>query len=324
MATEIELKFRIPPQRLAAVRRAVATRSAQILPLAAAYFDTPGEHLALSRTALRLRREADAWVQTLKAEGDSPLQRLAHNGPVAGEAQPPLDASRHDGSAAGAALHRVLAAAGAGQALAARYTTTVQRTRRLLRSGGGLIELALDEGAVRAAGRSLDLCEIEFELLRGPPQLLLAVAGRWALRFGLLLDVRSKSELGHTLAAGLDGSAPAMAPPHATALAQALRPVLANASQLAAGRGQLGHVVQLRLGLVQLCRLLDGRRAMALAARLAALDAPLAHADLVWQAVPGVKQVPADLLALLCQPSTQQLWLGLLALSLPPDGPGLG
>ena len=322
MATEIELKFRIPPQRLAALRRAVATRSAQILPLAAAYFDTPGEHLARARTALRLRCEGEAWVQTLKAEGASPLQRLEHNAPVAGRAQPALDIGRHDGSAAGATLRRVLADVGAKQPLGERYTTTVQRTQRLLRSGGALIELALDEGAVCAGGRSLALCEIEFELLRGPTQALLDLAGRWQLRHGLLLDVRSKSELGHNLAAGLDGSPPAVAPPHATALGQVLRVVLANASQLAAGLGQPDHVLQLRLGLMQLRRMLgEGQKVsvgLGVTTRLAALDAPLATAYLVWRAVPGVQQVPADVLALLHQPATQQLWLALLALTLLP------
>ena len=116
MATEIELKFRIPPGRLAALRRAVATITAQVQPLAAAYFDTPGEHLAAARMALRLRREGDAWVQTLKAEGAGPLQRLEHNAPVVAPTgdtdRPALDIARHDGTAAGAALRRLLADAG--------------------------------------------------------------------------------------------------------------------------------------------------------------------------------------------------------------------
>ena len=75
MSSEIELKFRIPPARLAALRRAVATRSAQVLPLAAVYFDTPDEQLARARVALRLRREGAVWVQTLKAEGGSASSR---------------------------------------------------------------------------------------------------------------------------------------------------------------------------------------------------------------------------------------------------------
>ncbi|MDH4391317.1 MAG: CYTH and CHAD domain-containing protein, partial [Aquabacterium sp.] len=263
MATEIELKFRIPPARLAALRRAVATAGAEVQPLAAAYFDTPGAHLAKARSALRLRREGGAWVQTLKAEGSSTLQRLEHNVPVPGADRPALDIARHDGSPAGTALRRLLAAAG-HPPLQECYATTVQRTRRRLRVGRAVVELALDEGTVQADGRSLPLCEIEFELLSGPPQALLALAGRWAARHGLLLDVRSKSELGHTLAAGLPGSPPVHARPlrldrhasldaaRAAMLGNALRQVLANASQMAAGPSEPEHLHQLRVGLRRL------------------------------------------------------------------------
>lgn len=274
MATEIELKFRILPERLAAVRRAVATASAQVLPLAAAYFDTPGEHLARAHVALRLRREGAVWVQTLKAEGASAMQRLEHNVPLgaatAAGAVPALDLRRHDGSQAGAALRRVLAAAGdatAGAALAERYATDIQRTRRVLRSGGAHIELALDEGVIRAGERSLKVCELEFELLDGPPQALLALAARWVDRFGLVLDVRSKSERGHLLAAGRPASPPALgaaprlvaraAPAQTLAamLTAALRPALANASVLAdadsaaAVAADAEYLHQLRVGL---------------------------------------------------------------------------
>lgn len=356
MATEIELKFRIPPDRLAALRRAVATSSAEVQPLAAAYFDTAGEHLAKARTALRLRREGRSWVQTLKAEGASAMQRLEHNVPVPGAARPALDIARHDGTPAGAALRRLLADAGQ-PALEERYATTVQRTRRLLRSGGAVIELALDEGQVQASGRSLPLCEIEFELLSGPPQALLALAGRWAARHGLLLDLRSKSELGHTLAAGLHGSPPAYAQAlrldrevsmdvaRAAMLANALRQVLANASQMAAGPSEPEHLHQLRVGMRRLRSVLgacwtaaDGDPAAAASRALADLFQHLGAARDVdamghwlWPALqaagaPPLQAAPralpvADPALLLRAPATQQLWLALLGLGLPPVPP---
>ncbi len=234
MSSETELKFRIPAGQLAAVRRAVATRGAQVLPLAALYFDTPGEHLAQARMALRLRREGASWVQTLKAEGDNAMHRLEHNVRVAkasGPRRPALDLSRHDGTAAGLALREVLAAAGDAPLLA-RYATQVQRTQRVLRAGEARVELALDEGRMTAGPRSLPICELEFELLAGKQQALLDVAGRWVDRFGLVLDLRSKSERGHLLAAGLQAGPPTKArrlhlPADATP-AQALAAMLAN------------------------------------------------------------------------------------------------
>ncbi len=266
MATETELKFRIPAARLAAVRRAVATRTAVVEPLAAVYFDTPDERLAQARIALRLRHEAGGWVQTLKAEGTLALQRLEHNvplvaaglgGPGATPTRPRLDLQRHAGSEAGAVLAKVLSRGlgqapraaplplPAGELLVARYATEVRRTRRVLRFEGARIELALDEGRITAGEADCAVCEIEFELLSGPPQALLHLAARWAARFGLVLDVRSKSERGHRLALGQRSSPPTRARPlrlsrraaPSTALAamlgNALGQVLANASPLA-------------------------------------------------------------------------------------------
>ena len=272
MAFEIELKFHIPADRLAALRRAVATRAAQTLPMAAVYFDTGGQHLAKARVALRLRREGAQWVQTLKAQGAGTMQRLEHNVVVPssalpalepGSARPALDIARHDGSDAGALLRQVLADA-KGAPLVERYATEVMRTRRVLRHGAARIELALDEGQLSAGPRSLPVCELEFELLHGAPQALLDVAARWVDRFKLVLDVRSKSERGHLLAAGLAASPPAKARPVrlplraspaqalAAMMAEALDQALANASQLAAGDAGPGHLHQLRVGLRRL------------------------------------------------------------------------
>ncbi|MBL8350514.1 MAG: CYTH and CHAD domain-containing protein [Burkholderiaceae bacterium] len=271
MSAEVELKFRVPPARLPALRRAVATRAAQVLPLAAVYFDTPGELLAQARLALRLRREGDRWVQTLKAEGASAMQRLEHNAelPVGGAARrrPTLELSRHDGSAAGQVLREVLTAA-RDEPLLERYATEVQRTRRVLQAGDARIELALDEGQIRAGRHRLPICEVEFELLQGTPQALLAVAAQWAERFGLVLDVRSKSERGHALAAGRLASPPAKARPlrlgagdrpaeaRAAMLAHALGQALANASQIADGPSEPEHLHQLRVGLRRMRSLL--------------------------------------------------------------------
>ena len=273
MSSEIELKFRIPAARLAALRRAVATRGAQVQPLAAVYFDTPGELLAHARVALRLRREGEVWVQTLKAEGADAMHRLEHNVAVAGKRQPGLDLSRHDGSAAGQVLRAVLAGA-RDEPLLLRYATAVQRTRRLLRAGVARIELALDEGHITAGRHRLPICELELELLAGTPQALLDVAGRWVDRFGLVLDVRSKSERGHRLAAGVLASPPTKAQPLrlpadatpaqalAAMLANALGQVLANASAMAdADLAELvtadaEYLHQLRVGLRRLRSLL--------------------------------------------------------------------
>ena len=283
---EIELKFQVPAAARERVRRAVATGSATVTRLQAVYVDTADDRLAAAAMALRLRKEGRTWVQTLKGRGDGLMQRLEHElrlPPQRG--LPEVDTARHDGTAAGARLHALLAD---GAQLQAVYRTDIRRTHRRVRSGGAVVEIAFDEGKIVAGTHTLPVCEIEFELLSGPPQALLALAARWVQRHGLWLDVRSKSERGHRLARGL-APPPAMratplaldarATPQAAfgAMVQAtLAQWLPNAAEVADGSAEAEHLHQLRVALRRLrsaLRLFSGwsaepEAALALEARL--------------------------------------------------------
>ena len=210
---EIELKFQVPSGSRERLRAALATATARTVHLRAIYFDTADQRLAAAGFALRLRQEGSGWVQTLKGRGDGLMTRLEHEVQVlarvaqvvqvarAGQPDTPaLDAARHAGTPAGDALNKLLAD---GAALEPRYGTDIQRLQRRVRSGGATIELAFDEGHIAAGKRRLAVCELELELVAGPPAALLALAERWVARHGLWLDVRTKAERGHRLALGL-------------------------------------------------------------------------------------------------------------------------
>jgi inorganic triphosphatase YgiF len=264
---EVELKFQIPPARRAALRDAVKGASAQATRLRAVYFDTPDRALAAAGLALRLRDEGGQWVQTLKGRGDGVAGRLEHEVPVgaaAVRAVPALDVARHAGHAAGAALRRALRAGGGAGALAERFRTDIRRTHRRVRSGGALIEIALDEGRLEAGAARLPVHEIEFELISGPPAALAALAARWVARFGLWWDVRTKAERGERLARALDrvpatrAAAPAVHPratpadAFAAVLHAGLAQVLPNAAEIGEGLDAPEHLHQLRVGLRRL------------------------------------------------------------------------
>jgi triphosphatase len=288
---EIELKCQIPAAALEAVRAQVlaagqATGASWLTQrLQARYFDTPSRQLAQARAALRLRREGNVWVQTLKALATNPgathLHRLEHNAPVlAGELGaalgsglggglggglgestdagtavsadevPALHLGRHLGTPAGAALAAALgvplaefearALAGDTLGLAPTFETDIGRTQATISAGEPLtahaarIELALDEGEVRAAGRIQTLSELELELCAGPVAALIAQAKTWVAQHGLWLDVRSKAERGERLARGELLPAPQPVPrptlradaPPAQALREAVAAVL--------------------------------------------------------------------------------------------------
>ena len=199
---EVELKFIVPATARAAVVAEMARSAATQLrtTLAAKYLDTDDRRLAREGIAWRLRREGRRWVQTLKAGGATVLERFEHDvvRPAASH-----DASLHAGTPVGDRLIAVLAQAQAeGVGPVVRFETQVRRSTRQVRTRGAVVEIAFDEGLVRAGGQALPIREIEFELKRGSATAMLALVERWRRRFGLVYDPRSKAARGDRLAAG--------------------------------------------------------------------------------------------------------------------------
>ena len=285
---EIELKFVVPPEREAAVERAMRAAGARRVRLVAHYHDTAGGDLARHGIALRLRREGRSWVQTVKAVGKNRVARIEHNvalGRAAGGA-PAIDVHRHDGTAAEALLRAALEAAGGLEArLLPRCGVEVQRLIVDVALPGAVIEVALDQGRLVAGERGVPLCEVEYELKSGDAAALAALARRAVDDHGLWLSVVSKAEQAERLLhAGDAAAAPTRSQPPVlqrsmtgSALARAvvqscLDPMLANASEIAAGRGSEEHVHQLRVAIRRL------RTAMR---ELGALDRGI---DVEWEA----------------------------------------
>lgn len=346
---EIELKCQVPPEKRAALARALATRTAERVDLRARYFDTPDGRLAAAQLALRLRREGDVWVQTLKGRGDGLMQRLEDEVPRDAEDgdPPPLDIGLHRGTAAGQALLSALAGGAPPQVV---YGTQIQRLKRVLRHGGARIELALDVGDIVAGEARTPVCELEFELLSGPVPVLLDLAARWSARFGLVLDPATKSERAQWLAQGrvqrpvvraTDPALPAglpLAEARAAMVASALAQVLPNAAALTSGGGNADHVHQLRVGLRRLRSVLRAfgpedaardaalgelfgalggtRDADVLALTLAPARAAAQAAGLPLPDLPAAAAAPTGLQRLQ-EPATTALWLGLIALTVP-------
>lgn len=262
---ELELKFQVPPERRAAVLRALQAGKTQRLHLQARYHDTAEGLLAAHRLALRLRQEGRAWVQTLKGSTGHLAEREEHDVPLARVPRggPQLDVQRHHDCPVGQALLKLLAGHPEAR-LQQVYATDVWRTHRVWSHGGGRIEVAFDEGRIVAGDAEHALCELEFELKAGPPAALFALAARWCERHGLWLDGISKAHRGQLLAHGrrhaeaatatapaIDrrtGSAHAMAHIVNACLAQ----IVPNAGELAAGCDDPEHLHQLRVGLRRL------------------------------------------------------------------------
>src|SRR5262249_18594620 len=153
------------------------------------------------RVSLRLRREGRRWVQTLKTEGRSAVERQEHNVPVRGARAtlPVLDVDRHNGTQAGAVLREALGETGLRQ-LAVRHSTLVARLVCDLHVGDATIEAALDLGTIQADGRTVPICELELEHKNGASDALFALAQMWSAFGKLWLSTVSKAARGTRLA----------------------------------------------------------------------------------------------------------------------------
>ncbi|MGB6103750.1 MAG: CYTH and CHAD domain-containing protein [Pusillimonas sp.] len=187
---ERELKLHVPAASAAAIENELRRAGATHIALRARYFDTQDKDLARAGVALRVRLEGGQWVQTAKGPGPDELTRIEINHP---RARPELDISLYTGTVLEPLFLRL------GKPLMARYETCIDRL--VLRQAGscGVVELALDQGTIRAGQLELPVCELELEQIDGDTDHLFTLGQRWLTRHSLILDFRSKAERGSLL-----------------------------------------------------------------------------------------------------------------------------
>jgi triphosphatase len=208
MAIEREIKLALPRDQVEAALKVFASRAGAAgrpVRLENIYFDTPSLTLARAKSALRLRRTPDGWLQTFKTVG------VARNGlharhewemPVAGEA---LETARllRECDEAGVAT----ALSDAASNLIALFRTDFTRTLWTLVVDGSEIEAAIDQGEVTAEvngeTRRAPICEIELELKSGDEAALHTLAAQLKTDLpGLAPDDISKAQRGYRLREG--------------------------------------------------------------------------------------------------------------------------
>lgn len=190
---EIELKFDVPAQAHAALRRLQplrATRPASNR-VHSIYFDTPGFELREHAMSLRLRKVGKRWVQGLKA---------GRSGAGGLHAREEWEVERPDATldlSVFAQLPKLK------ESLGEIFVVDFMRTRWTLEpSPGNRIEVALDRGKVSREGSEEALSEVEIESLAGDPAAVFDLAEELLDGAPLRPSAITKAQRGYRLARG--------------------------------------------------------------------------------------------------------------------------
>ncbi|WP_313225693.1 CYTH domain-containing protein [Stutzerimonas chloritidismutans] len=162
------------------------------------YYDTAERDLAQARVALRLRRDGEQFIQTLKSRGQSVAGLSERN-----EWDWYLDKAKLDTKKLGDDCWPASLAELDKKSLKPIFTTDFVREKAEIAWGRGktkvVIEAALDLGQVKAGKQSEEICELELELRQGDPEALLELAAELAADLPLMPCDISKAERGYRL-----------------------------------------------------------------------------------------------------------------------------
>ncbi|WP_032092889.1 inorganic triphosphatase [Necropsobacter rosorum] len=197
MNNEVELKLAVSAgfaaflsQEISAFR--ILSQKTQFL--ANAYYDTPQYFFAARHMGLRVRQADGRFTFTLKTDGKTlgglhirPEYNIALD-----NAQPDLptlvDTYQLAADWRDVTLQRI-------------FSTDFERRCWLVECGNGVVvEIALDQGEIRAGDKCEPICEVEFELKQGRIKDLLHFVAALSLENGVRLSAASKAQRGYRLA----------------------------------------------------------------------------------------------------------------------------
>ena len=198
--------------------------------LTSTYFDTAAGDLRKAGLTLRVRRDGDGFIQTVKAsaKGVGLFDRPEWEGPIGGD-QPDL------AQLAETPVPALLAGV-SDASLHPAFATLVERRARIVGYGASRIEVAFDQGRIETPNGDTPLWELELELKAGQPEDLFTLAQALAETVPLRLGALTKSARGFSL---IDGTLrrPSKAPPVRLA-----KPGSAGEAFQAIAQACLGHL----------------------------------------------------------------------------------
>ncbi|MEX5444379.1 CYTH and CHAD domain-containing protein [Acinetobacter schindleri] len=198
---EIELKFQVPSHMHAQLQQDFISLTLVRNHLWARYFDTTELQLREHGIALRQRLENEIWLQTLKAPGKQPFERLEVEFELGKEQPEQCDLKHYKNYPEVSELLKE-ALGSLKIPLNLQFETEVQRSIHVENYKNSVIEIAFDQGEIRHGTEFIAIYELEFELKQGQLSELIEFVQPWIQRYDLWLDSRSKSDRGYALIEG--------------------------------------------------------------------------------------------------------------------------
>ena len=191
MGREFELKYAATPAAQQGIRDAFG--DFRTIRMETTYFDTPGGALSARHVTLRLRKENESCVCTMKTplpDGSRGEWECRANDIRGG-----LEALRSLGAPSDLCD---VASSGVVAVCGAKFT----RLAADLPTADGMAELAIDSGILLGGGKKMPLCEVEIEHKSGSDRSTMELAAVIAARFGLVPEKKSKFRRALDLAEG--------------------------------------------------------------------------------------------------------------------------
>lgn len=187
MGVELELKFE-PYLKDRELLAALLPEDHRTISMETTYFDTPAGEVTRRRWTLRLRRENEKTICTLKTPAKGPgRQEYEVEAPSLEEGIPQLLAQ--------GAPEELAALTGFVPVCGAKFT----RRCALVREGQSVVELAVDQGELLGGSRRAPLLEVEAELKQGSQEDLMRYGSELCKKAFLVPQPRSKFQRAYGL-----------------------------------------------------------------------------------------------------------------------------
>ncbi|HEV2557643.1 MAG TPA: CHAD domain-containing protein [Microvirga sp.] len=195
---ETELKLECPPDAVGGIPALPVLAEAEPVPeaggtLTATYFDTPERALREAGLSVRLRRNGERTIQTVKAETGSRGLILDRR-----EWEVAVDGNELDWKAAAKTALKPFLAEGR-ERIQPAFTVEAERAALAVRRDGALIELVADDVRISAGDGELRFGEVELEVKKGDAKGVFGLALDLADAAPVRLSLLTKSERGYAL-----------------------------------------------------------------------------------------------------------------------------